>query len=245
MQQLTPSTPSQPAAGAGAPRGTPGLTDATGAVSDPYKHLAPESLAALQSELREAEIVFAERFRQANLISDIAERKTKVDGLGNSFATKQSMIRKKYGVRLRSRRNRNEIDQERARMNYKTSAELQADMIGTAGGGKQKAQALSAAAMQGSKRRFSGSGSGSNSPAPAKRVAGDVALRLGAVRAGTKEEPMALDGSSSEESGSGSNASDGDEDIPAVLPPSMMQTLQSGSAGASRPSSSSAAVNSS
>lgn len=285
-QQPTPNTPS---VAAGAPPGTPGLTDESGGISDPYKHLSPEQLAALQSELREAEIAFAERFRLAGLITDDAERKTKFDGLGNSFATKQSMIRKKYGVRLRSRRSTKEIQQERMRMNYKTSAELQADMVGagekrrgpglpytafrpennssgasTPVGGSSwaavnqlKAEELSKAAtgMQGSKRRFSSS----NSPAPAKRVAYDddakkeehtknssLGLRLSG--AGTKEEPMALDGSSSEEeSGSEGDGSDADEGIPNVLPASVLQTLQrggsAGAAGASRPGSSSAAGN--
>lgn len=82
----------------------------------------------MQEELREAEIKFSERMRQANLILNELEKKTRLDGLANSFGTKQSMIRKKYGVRLRMRRTRAEIQAERDRMQYKTAAELQADL---------------------------------------------------------------------------------------------------------------------
>lgn len=103
--------------------------------ADPYAHLSPEQLTAMREELREAEIKFAERFRQANLISDEAEKKSRLDALGNSFSTKQSLIRKKYGVRLRMRRTKTEIIAERDRMSYKTAAELQADLgLGHKGG---------------------------------------------------------------------------------------------------------------
>lgn len=127
------STPGSAQAGAppsssGGPRmGTPGLHTPNGAVADPYAHLSPEQLAAMQDELRQAELSYGERFRQANAIQNDAERKTKLDGLSNSFGTKQSLIRKKYGVRLRMRRTKAEIQAERDRMQYKTAAELAAD----------------------------------------------------------------------------------------------------------------------
>lgn len=82
----------------------------------------------MREELREAEIKFTERMRQANLIPDEAEKKNRLDALGNSFGTKQSLIRKKYGVRLRMRRTKAEIQAERDRMSYRTAAELQADL---------------------------------------------------------------------------------------------------------------------
>ena len=109
-------------------KGTPGLHNPDGAVADPYAHLSPEQLAAMQEELRLAELSYGERFRQANAIKDAAERKTRLDGLSNSFGTKQSLIRKKYGVRLRMRRTKAEIQAERDRMQYKTAAELAADI---------------------------------------------------------------------------------------------------------------------
>lgn len=120
------ATPSS--SGGGPRKGTPGLHTPGGAVADPYAHLSPEQLAAMQEELRLAELSYGERFRQANAIPDAAERKTRLDGLANSFGTKQSLIRKKYGVRLRMRRTKAEIQAERDRMQYKTAAELAADI---------------------------------------------------------------------------------------------------------------------
>lgn len=108
------------------PNGTLGLH--SGAVADPYAHLSPEQLTAMQQELRDAEIKYGERMRQANLIPDEAEKKQRIDGLSNSFGTKQSLIRKKYGVRLRMRRTKAEIQSERDRMQYRTAAELIADI---------------------------------------------------------------------------------------------------------------------
>lgn len=107
--------------------GTPGLRTPNGAVADPYAHLSPEQLVAMQEELRQAELTYGERFRQAREIEDDAERKARLEGLSNSFGTKQSLIRKKYGVRLRMRRTKAEIQAERDRMQYRTAAELAAD----------------------------------------------------------------------------------------------------------------------
>ncbi|KAI3394952.1 hypothetical protein diail_2059 [Diaporthe ilicicola] len=135
LTSTTRSTPAstqasaRPSPSEGHPRmGTPGLHAPNGAVADPYTHLSPEQLAAMQEELRLAEINYGERFRQANMITDQAEKKTRLDGLSNSFGTKQSLIRKKYGVRLRMRRTKAEIQAERDRMQYKTAAELAADV---------------------------------------------------------------------------------------------------------------------
>ncbi|RYP62321.1 hypothetical protein DL769_007340 [Monosporascus sp. CRB-8-3] len=103
----------------------------TGVVSskdfDPYAHLNEATLARLNEELRQAEINFAARFKEAEGIPDPTERKTKLDGLQNSFSTKQSIIRKKYGVRLRNRRTRAEIEGERQRMGLKHTSPSQPD----------------------------------------------------------------------------------------------------------------------
>ncbi len=89
-------------------------------ISDPYAHLSPEQRAALEDELKQAEINYGEKMRQAEGIADEAERRPRLEGLRNSFGTKQSMIRKRYGVRLRERRTKAEIDAERARMGMKS-----------------------------------------------------------------------------------------------------------------------------
>lgn len=93
---------------------TPGSKD-----NDPYAHLNPSTLERLNDELRQAELSYTTRFKQAEAIEDAALRQTKLDGLQNSFSTKQSIIRKKYGVRLRNRRTKAEIDSERLRMGWK------------------------------------------------------------------------------------------------------------------------------
>lgn len=87
--------------------------------SDPYAHLTQEKLDAMNEELQEAEAKYAPRFQEAELIADEKERRAKVEGLRNSFGTKQSMIRKKYGVRLRERRTKAEISAERERLGIK------------------------------------------------------------------------------------------------------------------------------
>ncbi len=85
-------------------------------MADPYAHLTPQQRSALDEELKQAEISYGEKMRQAEAILNPADRRTRLDGLRNSFGTKQSMIRKKYGVRLRERRTKAEIEAERLRM---------------------------------------------------------------------------------------------------------------------------------
>ena len=70
----------------------------------------------MNEELRRAEEQFAPRFAEAEKIPDEKARKAKIEGLRNSFGTKQSIIRKKYGVRLRERRTKAEIIAERERI---------------------------------------------------------------------------------------------------------------------------------
>ncbi|KAI1383307.1 uncharacterized protein F4822DRAFT_420123 [Hypoxylon trugodes] len=99
-----------------APMGTP---NSHSKEQDPYSHLNPNTLERLNEELRQAEATYTARFKEAEEIQDPAQRQLKLDGLQNSFSTKQSIIRKKYGVRLRNRRTRAEIDNERQRMGWK------------------------------------------------------------------------------------------------------------------------------
>lgn len=84
--------------------------------ADPYGHLTEEQMAALNAELLQAEEQYSGRFREAEAIADPEQRRVRLDSLRNTFGTKQSMIRKKYGVRLRERRTRAEIQAERERM---------------------------------------------------------------------------------------------------------------------------------
>lgn len=97
------------------PRDPPSTGLIDGAVH-PYAHLSAQARANLDDELFAAEEMFAPRFRQLEAISDPIDRKSKLDSLQNSFSTRQSIIRKKYGVRLRQRRTKAEIDAERHRI---------------------------------------------------------------------------------------------------------------------------------
>ncbi|KAI0018351.1 hypothetical protein F4780DRAFT_528112 [Xylariomycetidae sp. FL0641] len=83
---------------------------------DPYGHLTAEQRAQLCEELRQAEEQFKPRFAEVQKIADPETRKVQTDHTQNCFSTKQSIIRKKYGVRLRRRRTRAEIDSERIRI---------------------------------------------------------------------------------------------------------------------------------
>jgi hypothetical protein len=94
---------------------TPGSAG-SGIAADPYGHLSAQQMQAMNEELRAAEEKYAPRFAEANQIPDENARKARIEGLRNSFGTKQSMIRKKYGVRLRERRTKAEIEAERERM---------------------------------------------------------------------------------------------------------------------------------
>jgi hypothetical protein len=73
-------------------------------------------LEALNAELLQAEKQYAGRFAEAEALVDPEQRRNKLESLRNTFGTKQSMIRKRYGVRLRERRTRAEIQAERERM---------------------------------------------------------------------------------------------------------------------------------
>lgn len=86
---------------------------------DPYAHLNAATMARLEEELRQNELSYSPRFKEAEKIEDPIKKKEKLDGLHNSFSTKQSIIRKKYGVRLRMRRTKAEIAGERERLGLK------------------------------------------------------------------------------------------------------------------------------
>ena len=89
--------------------------------NDPYAHLSPATRAMMEEEMREAEQRYAPRMKAAEALTDPKERRTQLTNLNNSFSTCQSGIRKKYGVRLRVRRTRAEIDAQNSRMGISTA----------------------------------------------------------------------------------------------------------------------------
>jgi hypothetical protein len=115
-EPLTPSARVIPYPGLGGSQPRVNTPIMGGNTHNPYGHLSPQQRASMDAELRGAELQYGEKMRAADAMPDVEARRSKLDALKNSFGTKQSMIRKKYGVRLRERRTRAEIDAERSRM---------------------------------------------------------------------------------------------------------------------------------
>ncbi|PHH70580.1 hypothetical protein CDD82_7036 [Ophiocordyceps australis] len=85
---------------------------------DPYAKLSPEAKNALERDMEDAARKYGTYIQEAMKkpgISD-AERELMVNRYKNSYNTKQSMIRKKYGIRLRERRPRAMIEEDRKRL---------------------------------------------------------------------------------------------------------------------------------
>lgn len=101
----------------------------TGKYSSSYDHLSPAQREALVEELRDAELKYGDRIKQAETIADPEMRLNRLEALKNSFSTKQSMIRKKYGVRLRERRSRAQMEQERSRLGIHTASMMSSSAI--------------------------------------------------------------------------------------------------------------------
>lgn len=112
------STPAHPTPARRPAAATPGSA-ASSIPADPYAHLTEHQLRLMNEELQAAEAKYAPRFAEAEKIPDENLRRMRIEGLRNSFGTKQSMIRKKYGVRLRERRTKAEIMAERQRLGIK------------------------------------------------------------------------------------------------------------------------------
>lgn len=71
---------------------------------------------ALEAAMKEAEQKYVIRQQEVMKIPDEAERKDRLARIKASFQSKQSMIRKKHGIRLRGRRNKTAMEAERRRL---------------------------------------------------------------------------------------------------------------------------------
>lgn len=91
------------------------MSTGKGKVQDPYAHLLPEQKERLEADLAEAEAHYGQLMQKASELPE-PRREEELAKLRNSFNTKQSTTRKKYGVKLRERRTRAEIDAERERL---------------------------------------------------------------------------------------------------------------------------------
>ncbi|KAF5012242.1 hypothetical protein FDECE_1701 [Fusarium decemcellulare] len=105
-------TPSQPTSkpsnwAVSTPSSTPGR--------DPYAHLTEEKRAKFLEEMNQAEERYGKLMREATLLPE-PEKTKQLANLKNSYNTKQSTTRKKYGIRLRERRTKAEIAAEQTRL---------------------------------------------------------------------------------------------------------------------------------
>ncbi|KAH7274239.1 hypothetical protein B0J15DRAFT_589461 [Fusarium solani] len=89
------------------PSGTPGR--------DPYAHLTEQKRIEFETKMREAEERYGKMMRDAMELPE-AERGIRLASLKNSYNTKMSTTRKKYGIRLRERRTKEQIAAEQARI---------------------------------------------------------------------------------------------------------------------------------
>ncbi|KAG6036350.1 hypothetical protein E4U40_001006, partial [Claviceps sp. LM458 group G5] len=89
-----------------------------------YAHLSPRSRATFDSAMQLAEDKYSEEMKQL-LSMDLspAEREIELGKLKNRFNAKQSITRKKFGIRLRERRPRHEIESERSRIMSSTAVQ--------------------------------------------------------------------------------------------------------------------------
>lgn len=106
------SQPSQESGAFTAANATPG---STGKIPDAYAHLAPQDRRSLEEEMATAEAHYGGLIQKAMELPQ-PQRDEEVAKLKNSFNTKQSTTRRKYGVKLRERRSKAEIEAQRERL---------------------------------------------------------------------------------------------------------------------------------
>lgn len=112
-QHTAPPTPLKSNTGAPGHMGTPRNNPVGG--DDPYAHLTADTLRRYHEEQANAEAKYGALMREAMSLPE-PERNDKLSKLKNSYNTKQSTTRKKYGIRLRERRTREDIEAERIRL---------------------------------------------------------------------------------------------------------------------------------
>ncbi|WQF77486.1 hypothetical protein CDEST_02500 [Colletotrichum destructivum] len=107
--RAAPPSTQTPGSSQDKPLGMPDAKDMT--------HLTTQQIESLREELRVAEETFKLKILDTNRLGgDSAEVQKKLTSLKNSYACKQSTIRKRYGIRLRNRRGREEMEHERVRL---------------------------------------------------------------------------------------------------------------------------------
>ncbi|UNI21135.1 hypothetical protein JDV02_007151 [Purpureocillium takamizusanense] len=87
----------------------------TPTADDPYAKLTPQQRRDFEHDMRQAEEKYGGLMKEAMKLPE-AEREKELAKLKNSYNTKQSTTRKKYGIRLRQRRSNAEVEAERTRL---------------------------------------------------------------------------------------------------------------------------------
>lgn len=82
---------------------------------DPYKHLTPETLQRFRHDMANAEEIYGQKMRDAMQLPE-PESTDRLSRHKNAYNAKISTTRKRYGVRLRERRSKEEVDAERIRL---------------------------------------------------------------------------------------------------------------------------------
>lgn len=112
----TPRAQAQPSSSQPLPSwATPPPQSTSTPSTNPYSHLSREKLAEFNQIMKNAETKYGGLMREASLLPE-PEKTKRLASLKNSYNTKQSTTRKKFGIRLRERRNRAEIEAEEARL---------------------------------------------------------------------------------------------------------------------------------
>lgn len=110
-----PPSKGRPPAAAAAARQSVAQESPSQGSKDPYAALSPNTRLAFDAAMAIVEHKFAEELKKASTFPAHAQ-KAEIARVKNLYNNKQSMTRKKFGIRLRERRSRSEIDEERARM---------------------------------------------------------------------------------------------------------------------------------
>ncbi|KPM43867.1 hypothetical protein AK830_g2722 [Neonectria ditissima] len=83
--------------------------------SDPYAILTPDQRRLFAKDMKDAEDFYGRLMQEAMRLPE-PEQSKQLMSLKNRYNTKQSNTRKKYGIRLRERRSKAQIDAERTRL---------------------------------------------------------------------------------------------------------------------------------
>ncbi|KAH6898707.1 hypothetical protein B0T10DRAFT_117123 [Thelonectria olida] len=195
-----------------------------------YAHLPPDKKQELDAEMRKTEDYYGGLMREAMSLPE-PEKSKQLAALKNRYNTKQSVTRKKYGIRLRERRSRAEINAERIRLfgtldgpslsgHDSGTPPLKKARVDDAGASTTMMQPSDSQANTPRKRvpvRDMGGLSGSQATAEMNDPTASlnpVQPRQVLAPSGTQDDPMSIDDESDDESDDTAS----DEDIPATVP---------------------------